>query len=362
MLAAVGNFVPGSDAPTTSPKCDMDRASFVLNKLFRATPVYAKFCEAVAKDPKSALTQIVDVLGDVKPTKNKLKRTPPVDPSANDGNTYSLEWTGGDGSCPSGCKESYHTIGQSPCANLGGEQNLIAQHTELDTSCGIYKVTVNPPPGTDNKVPSVKASEITCKKFDDAIYHRCFQDIQPSMVNDTSSAFAGQLGSDKQKKVGKDMRDITQVYRAGGGSKGVTYLVNIHWIQGCTAYDKMVVDNPISGKSGQGLGYSDIFWTIYNTCGNNHGLGGFQDYGCLRYAFAPTNVPGTWAAPPHPEYAFKATDGRGDLNICDPKCLTPDTCPIKHPKDKNGVVTDPTKNLGCDLDQMIDRCTLKPTR
>lgn len=228
----------------------MERASYVLNKLFRATPVYEKFCEAVDKDRKSPLTQIVNDLGDAKPIKDRTKRTPPVEPAADSANTYSLEWTGGDGSCRSGCKEAFDTISQSPCANLGGEWNLIAQSIELETGCGVYKVKVNPPPRKADKVPSVKASEITCKKFDDAIYHNCLQDIVPKLFNDTIAAFASQLGSDEQKKKGKDMQDLTQVYRDGGGKKGVIYITNIHWIQGCTTYEKMVVDNPISGKSG----------------------------------------------------------------------------------------------------------------
>ena len=334
----------------------MDRASYVLSKLFRATPVYKKFCEAVDKDLKSPLAQIVDDLGNTKPIKDKTKRTPPVEPSADSGNTYTLEWTGGDGSCPSGCKEAYDTISQSPCGNLGGEQNLIAQSAELDTGCGIYKVKVNPPPGKDNKVPSVKASEITCKHFDEAIYHKCFEAVVPKMVNATIAGLPAHLGSEEQKKQGKGMNDITQVYRDGGGTKGITYVANIHWIQGCTTYKQMVLDNPISGKSGEGLGYGDILWTIYNTCekGGNHGIGGFQDYGCLRYAFAPTSAKGTWASPPHPEFVFKNTDGRGDLSICDPKCLTADTCPKKY--EGQG---DQKKDKGCDTGLMNDQCTLK---
>ena len=353
VLAAVGEYNPGSNDVTTSPKCDMDRASFVLNKLFRDTPVYAKFCEAVGKDAKSPLTQIVDDLGDAKAVKDKIKRTPPVEPTGDSGNTYSLEWSGGDGSCSSGCKEAFDTISQSPCANTGGERNLMAQSIELETGCGKYKVRINPPPGKADKVPSVKPSEITCKKYDENIYSRCIHDVKPNLVNDTIRAFANQLGSEKQKVVDKGLRDLTQVYRDGKGKKGITYVASIHWIKDCTFYEKMVVDNPISGKSGQGLGYGDIFWTLYDHCSkSNHGLGGFQDYGCLRYAFAPTSVKDTWGSPPHLENAFKDTDGRGDLNICDPKCVTPDTCP-KKTEDKNGQKIE----KGCDAKKLDkNRC------
>ena len=84
----------------------MDRASFILNTFFRATPVYGKFCEAVDKDSESSLTQVVDDLGDAKPIKDRTQRTPPLEPAADSGNTYILEWTGGDGSCPTRMQRS----------------------------------------------------------------------------------------------------------------------------------------------------------------------------------------------------------------------------------------------------------------
>jgi len=89
-------------------------------------------------------------------------------------------------------------LAKPPCANLESERNLIAQSIELKTGCGIYKVEVNPPPGKADKVPSVKASEIRCKKFDDAIYDKCFPDVIPKLVKDTIARFADQLGSDEQ--------------------------------------------------------------------------------------------------------------------------------------------------------------------
>ena len=36
----------------------------------------------------------------------------------------------------------------------------------------------------------------------------------------------------------------------------------------------------------------------------NQGLGGYQDYGCLRYGFYPNNIPGLYGTPPHPELYF----------------------------------------------------------
>ena len=35
--------------------------------------------------------------------------------------------------------------------------------------------------------------------------------------------------------------------------------------------------------------------------GNNNGLGGYYDVGCLRYGFYPTRIPGVFANPPRPD-------------------------------------------------------------
>ncbi len=133
----------------------MNSASSVLYNSFQGV-VYKKFCDTVGKDPNTHLTQIVDNHGNVVPSRRKRspspsdfwKRTPPPDENSNDGVTFSLIWTGGDGNCASGCTEAFDLMTTSPCAHLGGEQNDMAISTSLDTGCGSYSYKINqvPPP------------------------------------------------------------------------------------------------------------------------------------------------------------------------------------------------------------------------
>jgi hypothetical protein len=124
----IGDSGPGSDTPSASPKYDMNSPSKILYNLFNdghGNGVYKNFCGIVMKDPKAMLVQIVDAHGNIIPHRSKRLsirlRTPPPDPDAENGYTFDLEWTGGDGSCSSNCSKSFDTIVRSPCAHLGGE-------------------------------------------------------------------------------------------------------------------------------------------------------------------------------------------------------------------------------------------------
>lgn len=69
--------------------------------------------------------------------------------------------------------------------------------------------------------------------------------------------------------VDSSTHNFTQLYREGGGKKGVTYMVNIGWMPGCTDFRTMVADNP-QGKSGdnpdQSISCTDIFKATYDKC------------------------------------------------------------------------------------------------
>ena len=264
--------------PTTDPKCDLNLASDKLYTTVRQAPVWGKFCDAVDKNFKSKLIQIVDELGTVIP--HKSKRTPPVEADPGSGYTFSLSWTGGDDSCPSGCNEAFGAMIDSPCGKLGGEQNNVAQWINYDTGCGTYKMTVNPPPGTMNKVPAPNIPAVpapgprVCRPWTDK--PACFSPIDPKTVNQTLNNVRVQLPGKNGNKVDSSMSDISQTLKKG---HGVTYLMNIHWIKGCTDYKTMVVDNPqgASGDAPQEPGHdgptpghsiscTDILWSAYKEC------------------------------------------------------------------------------------------------
>ena len=267
VFAEVGEYVPGSKTPSTDPNCDMDRASDITYKLFRAAPVYGRFCEAVKKAPKSYLVQTVDELGQVIP--NRIKRTPPAEPDPRSGNTFDLEWSGGDGSCASGCIESFDAMTKSPCGHIGGEQNNIAQSIEFSTGCGAYSVKVNVPPGDKAKTPSVRNIQekpIVCKRFDSDLYGYCFQDIHEETVNSTIDAFGFKFGNKEQKKKDSKMRDMYQVYREKGGTSGPAYVTSVHWIEGCNKYDKQAIDNPKGESGDSSISFGNILWSVFREC------------------------------------------------------------------------------------------------
>jgi len=109
--------------------------------------------------------------------------------------------------------------------------------------------------------------------------------------------------------------NVTQVLREGAsggqGGNGVTYMMNIGWIPGCSTYPSQAAHNPM-GKSGDNsVSYTTLIKDTYYKCTGNSGLGGYQDVECLRYGCFPSNIDGIFASPPHPEKFWQA-----GMNIC----------------------------------------------
>jgi hypothetical protein len=115
--------------------------------------VYTSFCSTINGGHKSkGLTQIVDSRGNATPAKEAgtekrdiFARTLPPNLDTYSGYTFQLDWSGGDGSCPSNCSNVFSAMAESPCGHTAGEQNIMASQTELDTGCGIYSYKTSPP-------------------------------------------------------------------------------------------------------------------------------------------------------------------------------------------------------------------------
>lgn len=135
----------GQNIQNPETKCDRNEPSHIQYRLFNdgnGATLYKKYCNAVKKDPKKQLAQIVDPHGNVVPPRlergllNTIKRTPPPNPDAETGYTFSLQWSGGDGSCDSDCNTSFDSMVASPCAKFGGQRNYMALAAGIDTGCG----------------------------------------------------------------------------------------------------------------------------------------------------------------------------------------------------------------------------------
>lgn len=107
-----------SSTPLPKPSCDTNSVSNIPYNVF-SPGVFSKFCETVVSNDKSkALQQTVDSNGDVVSTNKKRniwERTPPPSPSDYKGYKFALDWTGGDGSCPSDCNAVFSSITNGIC-------------------------------------------------------------------------------------------------------------------------------------------------------------------------------------------------------------------------------------------------------
>ena len=111
---------PTQPSPTALPKpsCDTNSVSNIPYNVF-SPGVFTNFCAAVNKNGKGkALQQTVDSSGNLVSGNNKRtiwERTPPPNPSTYKGYKFALEWTGGDGTCPSSCSDVFSSIANGIC-------------------------------------------------------------------------------------------------------------------------------------------------------------------------------------------------------------------------------------------------------
>ena len=238
----------------------------------------------------------MDSLGNVIPPKSKRSslslRTPPPDRELANGYAFDLDWTGGDGSCQSDCNGFFDRIVRSPCAHLGGEQNNMAVEASIDTGCGVYSYKINdtpsPEPEPVDEMP--QPSDVVCKsrvwtppddnvpkdtggdelKEMDLTESKCFTDIDPKGVKLVIDDIGDHIPNlNNGHVVDSTMKNVTKFHKNTKAARSVTYMVNIGWIPGCTAFETMVADNP-QGKSGdnpdQSISVTDILWKTFDQC------------------------------------------------------------------------------------------------
>ncbi len=327
LLGQIGEYTPGSGgaSPASCNTTDGHISELPFNVF--SPGVFSNFCDSVKSDAKTQLAQIVDASGNVIPPKAKdkavvNKRTPPPNPSAYTGYSIALAWSGGDGSCAADCSASYSNIANSPCGHQGGQQNMMALSGELDTGCGKYAYTITPPPSTTTSTstsatsaptppPTPTQGSIQCNPNQKS-YSNCWNDVHLGSVNSCASAMAAQIPNNPMTSASHNVTQVLREGASGGqGGNGITYMMNIGWIPGCSTYASQAADNP-AGKSGDSsIIYTQLIKDTFYKCPANSGLGGYQDVGCLRYGFFPSNIDGIFASPPHPEKFWQA-----NMNIC----------------------------------------------
>ncbi|KAL8871781.1 MAG: hypothetical protein Q9174_002458 [Haloplaca sp. 1 TL-2023] len=292
-------FVP---PPSKNPKaeCNPGLSSGLPANVFK-TGTYAHFCDAVEKDPGSKLEWVVTADGNQRADSGRTKRSPPPDLSLYNGLTVILRWSGGDGSCSTACRDAFYNMAQGQCGSTASEQNKMACSAKSASNCGggTFEYQIHPGPSSkatckpkEDEAPKIpQPGPRVCRKYIDAEVNKCgAKDIQLKTLNNAIFFLHPPSGTIEVAQ----MYNYTMVY----GRSGPTYLTSMSYIPGCTAFKTQDIENPLGGKPGDPpdkfVSSADIIRNTFIECRGNHGHGGYQDFGCVRYGFYPTRIKGVF--------------------------------------------------------------------
>ncbi|KAJ5178836.1 hypothetical protein N7492_002046 [Penicillium capsulatum] len=273
-----------TESEPTKPKCDLDMLSGVSYKVFNG--VYDKFCKQVDKNQKEekddGLAWMVDAHGDKIPNRKRgflEGRTPPPNPDSYKGFNFGLVWDRksdkGKGKCATSCKSAFDKITLA-CGHTGGEQNGMARDASVSTACGKFSYKIS-----GSRMPKLEDPRHVERKCNDP---KDLKGKDPGPVSSDQQAEETNTFCDMTK--GKKLRahDDPIKYELFDGNTGTWYYYIVGWTTGCQSSVKEVdVEFPL-GKDDKNNCRSLMRWT-YKLCGDNGGLGGYYEVGCLKYAF-----------------------------------------------------------------------------
>lgn len=121
--------------------------------------------------------------------------------------------------------------------------------------------TAPPPPP-----PTATLGSLECNPYQDS-YSSCWNDIHGKSFENCVNNMNFQL---PDHQMTAKSPNITQVLREGAsgaqGGKGVTYMTNIGWIPGCTAFASQYADNPMGVSGDKTESYTDVIRSNYYGC------------------------------------------------------------------------------------------------
>ncbi|KAG8530662.1 uncharacterized protein KY384_004017 [Bacidia gigantensis] len=252
---------PGSKPDGTTPTCDENDVSNIDNMSWGKKPMYQSFCDTInGGDPKAHVAMIVDIEGNKIPNKKRalFERTPPSDPGQWNDYTFSLIWTGGDGSCDSDCGNFMGSMSGNTCGHLSAEQNKMANKIAVDTGCGKYTMGINAPPGTVNPHGTNPDPSPTCYTKD-----KGYTTFNVGKASEAIDKFC-QILHDQKSKISGLARENSQTF-ARRDKKGVvkdgkkTLTLNVNWATSPTCADP--------GNKGYDFGEHSV-----DDCKKNFGL------------------------------------------------------------------------------------------
>lgn len=144
---------------------DKDSLSAVPYNVFSGqdTGVYAQFCFKFHTWEQNGWT--VDSRGNpISVAGQKMKRTPPLNPSTYDSYKFHLEWTPDTTAsmCTQtvdDCLQAFHLLSESPCGHQGGEQNVITSAGNFTIpGCGAYSYNITGPSSNSSSLTSSSTS------------------------------------------------------------------------------------------------------------------------------------------------------------------------------------------------------------
>lgn len=281
---------------------------------------YGAFCKAVDKDKSKALSKSftsADIDGGKarRSFTGSLRRHLHTRETECKSHKFHFEWSGGKNGCRHSCEEAYSSLEIQCGANflLG-----LSKKGSLDVGCGTYKYEVEveeasssstttvPTATTSTQKPTatdvvpLKRTGRGCVSSDGVGKHK---DVHKSSVAILAGSICADYPDTKMKPGSKKI----EVQEAD--NSGVSHTIVFEWLENCAVEEGEIdVTDPIRGeekcskliyeawhgcksKNTIAISFSLLFtfWrsrnlTIFFVLGNNGGIGGFIDIGCLRYS------------------------------------------------------------------------------
>lgn len=154
----------------------------------------------------------------------------------------------------------------------------------LDTGCGTYSYSIAAPPPpetttvalpppktttTDTPPPAAatpSVGPVACNPYLDS-YSGCWNDIHSDSVDSCANAMAAQISPARMTASSKNETQVLREGASGGqGGNGVTYMMNIGWIPGCTVSTSQAADNPLGVSGDSTISYTTLIRNTYSQC------------------------------------------------------------------------------------------------
>ena len=237
---------------------DKDSLSTVPYNAFSGqdTGVYGQFCFQFLTWEQNGWT--VDSRGNpISVAGQKMKRTPPPNPSTYDSYKFHLEWTPHTNAsmCTQtvdDCLQAFRFLSESPCGHQGGEQNVMTSAANFTIpGCGAYSYSITGPPSSSPSPISSSTSTSSSTSLPSPTLgpQWCYpaRDNHPDVHADDQTRGVTSTCFNNKGKIVVDGDPSTNLHVTTYALNGpLPYKYNVYWKPGCkSSVTKMDVEDPL---------------------------------------------------------------------------------------------------------------------